>query len=148
MQTLRKSFSALFITSLLFTGSVVWLKEVDAQIPQAPATNEIRTNFFVQDELYFGRNKPVGTVSERDFQKFLQNEVTPRFPDGLTVLDANGQFFGSNGIIREKTKLLILIHSNTQEDNQEIQEIVDGYKKQFHQESVLRVTSTPRQVRF
>lgn len=148
MQTLRKNFSALFITSLLFTGSVVWLKEVDAQIPQAPATNEIRTSFFVQDELYFGRNKPVGTVSERDFQKFLQNEVTPRFPDGLTVIDANGQFLGSNGIIREKTKLLILIHFNTQEDNQEIQEIVDGYKKQFQQESVLRVTSTPRQVRF
>lgn len=148
MQTLRKSFSALFITSLLFTGSIASLKAVNAQVPQAPATSEIRTNFFVQDELYFGRNKPVGTVSERDFQKFIQNEVTPRFPDGLTVLEANGQVLGSSGIIKEKTKLLILIHPNTQEDNREIQEIVDEYKKQFQQESVLRVTSTPGQVRF
>ncbi len=148
MQTLRKSFSALFITSLLFTGSIVSLKEVRAQIPQAPATSEIRTNILVQDELYFGRNKPVGEVSEQDFQLFLQNEVTPRFPDGLTVVDANGQFLGSNGIIQEKTKLLILIHSNNQEDRKEIQEIIDRYKAQFQQESVLRVTSKPAQVRF
>lgn len=131
MQTLRKNFSV-FITSLLFTG-IASLKEVSAQIPQASATNEIRTNFFVQDELYFGRNKPVGTVYNQDLQNFLQTEITPRFPDGLTVLDANGQFLSSNGIIKEKTKLLILIHSNTQEDNQEIQEIVDEYKKQFQQ---------------
>ncbi|KJH71445.1 DUF3574 domain-containing protein [Aliterella atlantica] len=148
MQTLQKSFSALFITSLLFTGSIASLKQVDAQVPQAPATNEIRTNIFVQDELYLGSNKPRGQVSERDFQIFLQKEVTPRFPDGLTVIDANGQFLGSNGVIKEKTKLLILIHLNTQEDEEEIQEIVDEYKEQFQQESVLRVTSTPRQVRF
>jgi hypothetical protein len=148
MKTLQKSFSALFITSLIFTGSIASLKQVDAQVPQAPATNEIRTNIFVQDELYFGRNKPRGQVSERDFQMFLQKEVTPRFPDGLTVIDAYGQFLGSNGIIQEKTKLLILIHPNSQEDREEIQEIVDEYKQQFQQESVLRVTSTPRQVRF
>lgn len=147
MQTLQKSFGALFITSLLVTG-VASLKEVDAQLPQVPATNEIRTNIFIQDELYFGRNKPLGQVSERDFQWFLQQEVTPRFPDGLTVIDANGQFLGSKGIIKEKTKLLILIHSNSEEDKQEIQEIIDEYKTKFQQESVLRVTSTPKQVRF
>ncbi len=148
MQTLRKCFGTLFITSLLLTGSVASLKEVSAQLPQIPATNEISTNLLIQDELYFGRNKPVGQVSNQDFQLFLQNEITPRFPDGLTVLDADGQFLGSNGIIKEKTKLLILIHSNSQEDQQEIQEIIDEYKKQFQQESVLRVTSTPQQVRF
>lgn len=147
MPILRKSFSALFITSLLFTG-VASLKEVRAQIPQAPATSEIRTNVLVQDELYFGRNKPGGEVSDAEFANFLKVIVTPRFPDGLTVLSGIGQFRGSQGIIREKTKLLILIHSNSQEDRQEIQEIIDKYKDQFQQESVLRVTSTPAQVRF
>lgn len=110
---------------MLLTGSVASLKEVSAQLPQIPATNEISTNILVQDELYFGRNQPVGQVSNQDFQLFLQNEITPRFPDGLTVLDADGQFLGSNGIIKEKTKLLILIHSNSQENQQEIQEIID-----------------------
>lgn len=148
MPILRKSFSAIFITSLLFTGSVGSLREARAQIPEAPATSEIRINVLVQDELYFGRNKPGGEVSEQDFQMFLQNVVTPRFPDGLTVLNTLGQFRGSKGIIIEKTKLLILIHSNSQEDRREIQEIIDKYKDQFQQESVLRVTSTPAQVRF
>ena len=148
MKSLQKSFGALFITSLLLTGSIASLKEVRAQLPQAPATSEFNTNIFVQDELYFGRNKLVGQVSNRDFQLFLQNEVTPRFPDGLTVLDADGQFLGSNGIIREKTKLLILIHANSEENKREIQEIIDEYKLKFQQESVLRVTSTPKQVRF
>ncbi|MBW4664334.1 MAG: DUF3574 domain-containing protein [Chroococcus sp. CMT-3BRIN-NPC107] len=147
MQTLKKSFGALFITSLLFTG-VISLREVSAQIPQAPATRKITTNILVQDELYLGRNKPGGQVSNQAFQQFLQSQVTPRFPDGLTVLDADGQFLGSNGIIKEKTKLLILIHANRQEDQKEIQEIIDEYKEQFDQESVLRVTSTPGQVRF
>ncbi len=78
----------------------------------------------------------------------MQQEVTPRFPDGLTILDANGQFLGSKGIIKEKTKLLILIYSNREEDKQEIQEIIDEYKTKFQQESVLRVTSMPKQVRF
>lgn len=148
MKTLQKSFGALFITSLLLTGSVASLKEVRAQLPQAPATSKINSSIFVQDELYFGRNKPGGQVSNQDFQSFLQQEVTPRFPDGLTVLDADGQFLSSQGIIKEKTKLLILIHSNSSEDRQELQEIVDAYKKQFQQQSVLRVTSTPEQVRF
>lgn len=148
MLTLRKSFSALVITSLVITGSVASRKELRAQVPEAPATSEIRTNILVQDELYFGRNKPGGAVSNRDFLIFLQNIVTPRFPDGLTVLDADGQFLGRNGIIREKTKILILIHPNSQEDRRQIQEIVDEYKKQFQQKSVLRVTSTPAQVRF
>lgn len=148
MQTLQKSFTAFFLTSLLFTGSVASLREARAQVPQAPATNEISTNTLVQDKLYFGRNKTVGQVSEQDFQLFLQTEITPRFPDGLTVLDADGQFLSGSGIIKEKTKLLILIHTNSQEDRRKIKEIIDKYKQQFQQESVLQVTSTPGQVRF
>lgn len=85
MSTLRKSFSALFITSLLFTGSVASLKEVHAQTPLAPPASLSITNILIQDE-FFGRNRPGGEVSEEQFQKFLQTVVTPRFPDGLTVV--------------------------------------------------------------
>lgn len=149
MSTLRKSFSTLFITSLLFTGSVASLKEVHAQTPLEPAASLNITNILSQDELYFGRTRPRGEVSEEEFQTFLRTVVTPRFPDGLTVVNANGQFRGSAGeIIREKTKLVILIHPNTQDKNRAIQEIIDKYKAQFQQESVLRVTSIPTQVGF
>lgn len=143
MLTLRKSFGALFITSLLFTGSVASLNEVRAQIPVAPAARLNSTNILTQDELYFGRNRPVGIVSEQQFQDFLRTVITPRFPDGLTVIDANGQFRNSTGIIvREPTKIVILIHSNSQEERRAIQEIINRYKSQFQQESVLRATST------
>lgn len=49
-------------------------------------------------------------VSEGEFQTFLDTVVTPLFPAGLTVFDAQGQFLGSSGIlIREASKLLTLI---------------------------------------
>lgn len=146
---IRKSWSVLFITSLLFTGSVASFKEARAQLPQAPAASEIQTNIQVQDELYFGRNRPGGTVSEEEFQKFLRTVITPRFPDGLTVINASGQFRGSKGIIiREPTKIVVLIYPHSRKNTQAIQEIINKYKEQFQQESVLRVTSVPTQVRF
>jgi len=149
MLALRKSFSALFITSLLFTGSVASLPEAHAQLPEAPADSLSRTNLLLQDELYFGRSRPGGIVSEEQFQRFLRNVVTPRFPDGLTVFDASGQFRGSNGtIVREPTKVLILIYPNSPAKRRAIEEIINLYKTQFQQESVLRVTSVPVRVGF
>ncbi|MBE9193611.1 DUF3574 domain-containing protein [Gloeocapsopsis crepidinum LEGE 06123] len=149
MLALRKSFSTLFITSLLFTGSVASLPEARAQIPEAPADSLSRTNLLLQDELYFGRSRPGGIVSEEQFQRFLRNVVTPRFPDGLTVFDASGQFRTSTGtIIREPTKVLILIYPNSPAKRRAIEEIINLYKTQFQQESVLRVTSVPVKVGF
>ena len=43
-------------------------------------------------ELVFGRSSDDAahpSVSEADFTRFLDKEVTPRFPDGLTVIDAH-----------------------------------------------------------
>ncbi len=81
-------------------------------------------------------------VSDLEWQQFLDSEITPRFPDGLTVLDAYGHYRNSQGnLTREKTKLVILIYKNSPEKNQAIQAIIDSYKQKFQQESVLRVTS-------
>lgn len=149
MLTLQKSLGALFITSLLLTGSVNSLRNVQAQIPVAPADSLSRTDIFIQDELYFGRSRTEGIISEAEFQKFLDTEITPRFPDGLTVIDANGQFRNRAGIIiKEPTKILVLIYPNSPEKKQAIQNIINLYKSQFQQESVLRVTSTPVLVKF
>jgi len=35
--------------------------------------------------LYFGRARPQGFVSELEWPLFLRDEVTSRFPDGLTA---------------------------------------------------------------
>ena len=45
----------------------------------------------------------------------LDKEVTPRFPDGLTVFDAYGQwlFRGDAAPNRLRTKVLVVLHEDT-----------------------------------
>jgi hypothetical protein len=98
---------------------------------------------FWRTELYFGRDKNDGTeVSDEDWSKFLDEFVTPRFPDGLTVLDGNGQYRLVNGtIVKEKSKVLILLYppKTRTVNSRKIDQIRNEYKKRFKQESVMRI---------
>jgi hypothetical protein len=97
---------------------------------------------FLRTELFFGTNKPDGTaVTEAEFQVFLNDEITPRFPDGLTLLTGLGQFRGSNGVIqRERSLVLVLLYpvDTARSSGQKIEDIRTAYKRKFSQESVLR----------
>jgi Protein of unknown function (DUF3574) len=97
----------------------------------------------IKEELYFGLSKPGGkTVSEVEWQQFLNRVITPRFKDGLTVMDANGQYLNSSGkLTREKSKLIILVYENNSTKNKMVQDTISNYKQTFQQEAVLRVTS-------
>ena len=62
-----------------------------AQLPKTSDTNA-QINL-LKDELYFGLTKPGGeTISESEWQEFVKAVITPRFREGLTVLDGSGQF--------------------------------------------------------
>ncbi|MCG5239126.1 DUF3574 domain-containing protein [Azospirillum doebereinerae] len=93
----------------------------------------------IEATLFFGRNigDAVG-VSERDWTQFLDQEVTPRFPDGLTVHDGSGHWRDSRTgrLVREPSKILILLTPRDGDSLLSIQEIVDRYKERFHQQSV------------
>jgi hypothetical protein len=92
--------------------------------------------------LYFGSARPKGSVSELEWQLFLRDEVTPRFPNGMTVWDAEGQWRGPGGEIgHERTKVLLLVHPDTEAARQAIQTVIDRYRKAFDQQSVLWETS-------
>jgi hypothetical protein len=95
----------------------------------------------IQTDLYFGRNiSGGGTVSDTGFQAFLNTVVTPLFPDGLTVFDAEGQFLDSTGtLIKEASKLLTLIFEDTLLNEISVNDIIDTYLERFNQESVLAV---------
>ena len=95
-------------------------------------------------DLYFGRETDTGReVSEAEWASFLNDEVTPRFPDGLTLVEANGQYRGSSGVIQhERTKLLILFYPWSGASNRKADAIREAYMTAYHQESVLRVDST------
>jgi len=95
-------------------------------------------------ELYFGLSKPDGSrIGDGEYQSFLDSEVTPRFGEGFTVLNGNGQFRGANGqIVREPSRVLILFYAVGDAKSTAAEEIRAAYRTQFQQESVLRVDTT------
>ncbi len=94
----------------------------------------------MQAELFFGRAiAGGGQVGEEDWRHFLDEEVTPRFPDGLTVQDASGQWRSSGGIVREQSKRLTIVLSGTGADLAKLDAIRTAYQRRFHQDSVLLV---------
>jgi hypothetical protein len=97
-----------------------------------------------QVELYFGasvQGRPF--VTERAWSRFLDTEVTPRFPDGLTVLDGRGQWRSGDGRIHgEATRVLLIIYKPDAASEGKIEALRDAYKKEFQQETApLRVNT-------
>jgi hypothetical protein len=90
-------------------------------------------------ELMFGRNigGRIG-VNEGDFSRFVDHEIISRFPKGLTVFNAAGQWRdqASNKIVREPSKVVQIVLPGQVEDIARLNEIVDAYKRRFKQQSV------------
>jgi hypothetical protein len=102
---------------------------------------------WARTDLFFGAGKPDGgEVTEEEFKQFLDDVVTPRFPDGLTVLVGLGQYRNQAGVVvQERSTLLILLYPRRNAaTNTKIEEIRDAYKAAFQQESVLRVDTKGR----
>ena len=103
----------------------------------------VKAEPYVRTQLFFGADKPDGTeVTEQEWSRFLDREVTSRFPDGLTVLTGVGQFRDASGVVtQESSKVLILLYPSkkSKESNRKIEMIREAYKRDFKQESVLRV---------
>jgi hypothetical protein len=95
-------------------------------------------------ELMFGRNMGgrLG-VGDAAWAMFLAREITPRFPNGLTVLDAAGQWRDpvSGRLAREVAKLVIIVTESGASADDRIAAVVAAYKQRFHQKSVGVVTS-------
>jgi Protein of unknown function (DUF3574) len=140
---LRKNLSVLMLTGFLLITSGYTNTNLRAESREAQTQN-YNENLLVKEELYFGLSKPGGkTVSQLEWQKFLNCVITPRFKEGLTVIDSYGQYLNNSGrLTTEKTKLVILIYSNSPTKNKLIEEVIASYKQTFQQESVLRVTSS------
>jgi hypothetical protein len=101
---------------------------------------------FARTELYFGtdrKNDP--DVTEHQFNRFVDEVVTPRFPDGLTQMKGAGQFLGSTGPIEENSYVIVLLYPlDDTSAHREIEYIRRAYKEAFDQESVLRADSVDR----
>ncbi len=138
--SLSRRTLALLLASLSFGSAALPAAEFQNHHRRRPAAREVWT----RTELYFGSDEHNGSaVSESDFVQFVDSEVTPKFPDGLTVLTGYGQFLDAEGIVeKERSMVLILFYPLTEFDaNEKIARIRDRYKEKFNQESVLRVDS-------
>lgn len=90
-------------------------------------------------ELFFGRNiKGRLGVTEMQWTRFVAAELTPRFPSGLTVVDAKGQWRDPDRkvVVQEPSKVVTIVLPGDAEDDARLHEIIDAYKARFQQQSV------------
>jgi len=107
----------------------------------APAFVCVHSERLMQrDTLYFGRSRrDGGAVSDAQWRTFVDDVIVPRFPDGFTVLAAEGHWRGGDGaIVTEPSQAVVVLHMGDPAAQRAIEEIVAQYKREFAQESVLR----------
>jgi hypothetical protein len=90
-------------------------------------------------QLLFGRK--IGDrlgVSEAQWGRFVDREISPRFPDGLTVFDAKGAWRDTarNTIVHEPSKVVEIVLPGKPDDVDELNRIAQAYKSRFRQQSV------------
>jgi Protein of unknown function (DUF3574) len=154
LETMRrllfKSLSPFVATVSMLIGTFAYARQevqpekrdqaaIQRRIPDAARNGSV---LFVRTELYFGTAKEDGAVTDAEFKDFIDTYVTPRFPDGLTLIKADGQFRGVDDVvIKERSYVLMLLYpyENLKEGNNEIEQIRRIYKRRFSQASVLRV---------
>jgi hypothetical protein len=129
----RLGIAGAFGAGILFSLVTFHTGTTDAATWQDCAADASR----IRTTLYFGLGKPNGTVSELEWQEFLRDQVTPRFPQGLTVWEAQGQWQSKSGIGHERSKVLLLVHPDSTIAGQAIHAVIASYRKTFEQESVL-----------
>ena len=127
----------------LVASATVYAGRVVADV-RPVASCEVGDAPLVRDVVYFGRNRPDGgIVSDDEWQRFLDEVVTPRFPAGLTVLSASGQWRGEKGAVeREQAQVLTVLHSGDEASRRAVAEVAEEYKRRFAQEAVLRERMT------
>jgi hypothetical protein len=123
---------ALFLAALLVAGHSVAVPAQYADIPAGTATA-------LQATLYFGMTSRDGSgVSEQEWADFLRTVVTPRFPNGFTVVGGYGQW--RNGkkdeIIKEDSRMLVLTYVAGRKNEAKVDEIKAAYTKRFRQDAV------------
>jgi hypothetical protein len=128
---MRRALS--FFTVWLACGCVV-AGGASAQVPSCTPQQKPMLDV----EFLLGRGK----ASDARWRRFLAREVTPRFPDGLTVYEATGQWRdpARNVVVREKSRVLRIIMSADAPEHDRVVAIAEAYKKQFAQKSVGIVT--------
>jgi Protein of unknown function (DUF3574) len=96
-------------------------------------------------QLLFGRgNGDAGSIAQADWSDFVAHELTPRFPDGFTVIDSNGQWLNPNRgvIIKESSEVVEIVLPGDTYDASKVDAAIDAYKRRFRALSVGLIVQT------
>ena len=152
MHVRRAVLASLLVLALAACANKPAQQVATAPTLQGDASHPSTTKGWVDTKLYFGlgpSDHPEQGVSETDWRAFLDKEVTPRFPDGLSVVDVYGQWQGKNETVPERlrSKMLIIDYLDTAENRAKIDAIRTAWKQKTGDQSVMRVTE-PADVSF
>lgn len=152
---LRSLLTVLCLTTALYgcgSGQLQPAPSATAPALSGDPAHPASARGWVDTRLYFGlgpANRPEQGISETKWRDFLDREVTPRFPDGLSVQDVYGQWQGKGQAAPERlrSKVLIIDYPDSPENRARIQAIRSAWKAITHDQSVMRVTQ-PADVSF
>ena len=119
MPTCRLSWNTALVFALF---SVATREPAEAQTQPGADT--------LKSEIYFSSRTVDGqAVGEQAWEEFVSQVVLPRFPAGLTVIEARGRSGGSASM--DPVKVLVLVHPNSPDAQARLGEIKTEYKKRF-----------------
>jgi len=130
-----------WLKGCIVAAAVALALPAPAQTPAQEIACRDRYKPMLRAELFFGRN--IGGrlgVTERQWARFLMRELTPLFPDGLTVIDGQGQWREGGTIMRELSKIVIVVTADEAAARARIEAATAAYKRRFKQKSVGVVT--------
>ncbi len=133
------------LISLLILAAIFGSGCAETEINAYPGQPQLRGDHYIQTILIFGLSRPDGSVITQDeWQAFMDAHITPRFGQGLTIIDTDGHWMMQSGeMIKEDSRTIFLLYdaASAQQADASIESIKNEYKKLFDQEAVLRIDS-------
>lgn len=96
----------------------------------------------VEYQLFFGLDDSEGNrVSVEDWEAFVADTITPRFPGGMTIIDVHGQWQEPDGNIQREETILVrgLIAEHGDDSLRLVDEISAEFVRRFDQDPVWRI---------
>lgn len=93
-------------------------------------------------QLFLGA-KPPARLADKDLRAFVDQEIAPRFPDGVTVVDGGGQWKGPDDrMMRDAAKVVLVVLPARGNPHVPVEAVRTAYRDRFKQETVV-VTPPP-----
>ena len=121
-------------------ASLLVLTLVGCETVPAPPACPVGQEPMRTAQLFFGQKTPgAPAVSDAQFRIFLDAEVRPRFPGGVTVLEGGDQWKGAeNRLIREASKVVVLVLPK-RDERRVLGEVRAAFIQRFNQDAVMLI---------